>query len=327
MTRWLERALALASVVAIVAAVATVLIRIAYPFELEWTEGWCREHVWRLREGLGIYVAPSLGFAPANYPPLFFHVAEWVSRLFGEGFLPLRLTSALASGGTALLVAASVRRETAPGEFRPGGRRAFPALVAAGLFAASAPWHGYWFDIARPDALHTFLLLASAATLRAVRPPLASGALAGALLALAFFTKQSAAVAILPLVLLLAIADPLRAAALGGTAAALAIGGLAILDRATQGWHGWYVFQVAAAHHPTRALLPSVLIGDLAPVLPALLLAAWGVARASARHAGSPGGATPALATRLRSAHVFWAAAAAGPLASGLVLRLYPGGW
>ena len=51
-TRWLERALALAALAAIAVVAATMALRAAFPFELEWYEGWSREHVWRLREGL-----------------------------------------------------------------------------------------------------------------------------------------------------------------------------------------------------------------------------------------------------------------------------------
>ncbi len=299
---------------ALACAVAVVALRAGHPFELEWMEGWCLDQVARVRSGLPEYAAPSLEFAALNYPPLYFRIAAAFAGVFGDGLPALRVVSWLASLGTLALVALLARRET-------GRSRA--ALVAAGLLAATAPWHGHWFDIGRPDALYAFLLLASVALLRAPLPPLAGGVAAGLVAASAFFTKQSAIVALAPLFLWLAFTDRRRALgfALGFAPAALVVS--AALDRATGGWHRFYVYTVAASHHPMRALAPAVLHRDVFPILPALFVLALGGALAALR-SGTGG---ERRGGPRRTALGFWTAALAGPLASGLWLRLYPGGW
>ena len=46
-----------------------VLLRIAYPYELDWLEGGTLDHVRRLRDGLPLYGPPDLTFTPFLYSP------------------------------------------------------------------------------------------------------------------------------------------------------------------------------------------------------------------------------------------------------------------
>jgi hypothetical protein len=47
------------------------LLRLQYPYELEWMEGGMVDHALRVLSGQKLYVRPSLEFVPFIYPPLF----------------------------------------------------------------------------------------------------------------------------------------------------------------------------------------------------------------------------------------------------------------
>src|SRR5437867_9503324 len=81
----------------VIAYLAVALLRLRYPFELEWMEGADLGHVERLLRGQPLYGRPSLEFAPFIYPPLYFMAAAWVTKLIGLGFPALRLVSFVAS--------------------------------------------------------------------------------------------------------------------------------------------------------------------------------------------------------------------------------------
>ena len=124
------------TVVALVAGLFIVmyavvaLLRLRYPYELEWIEGGMVNHVAQIRAGHSLYGPPSVGFTPDIYTPLYYVVAAGVTFLAGIGFFSLRLVSLLASFALLGALAKLAHRET-------DSRAA--ALVAAGLFAATLP--------------------------------------------------------------------------------------------------------------------------------------------------------------------------------------------
>src|SRR5262245_11458385 len=105
--RWL---LAGAALLFPAALLGVAVLRVPYPFELEWLEGLSLHHVQRLLQGRPLYAPPSLEFISFDYTPLYFHVAAFASRLLGPGFAPLRVVSLLASLGSLGLVFALARR-------------------------------------------------------------------------------------------------------------------------------------------------------------------------------------------------------------------------
>ena len=185
----------LAGVVVAVAAAAPVLAyawvalhRVGYPFELDWMEGGSVELAARVAGGHSLYTAPSLAFVGWTYTPLYYWLSAGVAKLIGVGFAPLRLVSLVASLVAMATLAWMVLRET-------GSRLA--GLIAAGLFAASFRISGAWFDTGRVDSLFlalTLLTLAWGRRAESVRGGLGLGVLAF----LAYFTKQSALVAVAP---------------------------------------------------------------------------------------------------------------------------------
>lgn len=162
--------------------------RIQYPFELEWMEGGSLDHVRRVLAGEKVYVSPSLEFVTFLYTPLYYYVSAAVAKATGVGFLPLRLVSFASTLGSFLIIFLMVRRETGS---------AFSGALASCLFAATFQISGAWFDLARVDSLFLFLLLAGLYLFRLSASP-KSYVLAGALISLAYFTKQTAIIICLP---------------------------------------------------------------------------------------------------------------------------------
>ena len=212
--------------------VGLAVMRMSYPFELEWMEGGSLGQVSWILAGHKLYGRPSLEFTPWVYPPLYFYVSAALSSILAGGFFPLRLVSFVCSLGSIALVFAMVRRET--GGFRP-------AMLSAGLFAATYQLGGTWFDLARSDSLFLVLLLGAVYVL-GQDSSARSAVIAGTLLSLSFFSKQTALVVAVPLVLYCAATDRRRALWFVATCVLLIGGGTILLDRWQEGWFSYYVF-------------------------------------------------------------------------------------
>jgi len=220
------------------AFVVVFAARFAYPFELEWEEGYSLQQVSRLSAGRALFVVPSLEFIPFPYPPLYFQVCAWAGALLGDGFVPLRVVSALASLAVGAVLWRWVARETAS---KAAG------WIAAGLFLASYRAGGGWFDVARVDALFLFLSLLGAYTLHFARGQ-AGAVAAGLCFAAAFWTKQTGLVLAAGSILAAFALDRRRALTAAGVfaAAAAALAGGAHLS--SEGWSSFYLFEVLADH-------------------------------------------------------------------------------
>jgi hypothetical protein len=134
--KWL---LAGASVWYIGSYLAVALLRIGYPFELEWMEGAVANHVLRVLNGQPLYASPSIDFVPFIYAPFYFYVSAGFATVLGFSLFPLRLVSFLSSLACFAIIYAFVRRET--------GSRFF-GLLSAALFAATFRAAGAWLDVA-----------------------------------------------------------------------------------------------------------------------------------------------------------------------------------
>ena len=180
--RAVRLAAALAGLAAIGAYLFVALSRLDYPFALQQLEGNSLVEVHRILAGQPLYPAPTAGYVPDGYPPLYFLVSAAVARVLGAGYLSLRLVSLVSSLACFALLARLVQRET--GSIAAG-------TGAAGVFAATYFTAGTWFDIGRVDSLFLALSLGGLYAARHMRG--ARGAIAaGALLAAAALTKQTA---------------------------------------------------------------------------------------------------------------------------------------
>src|SRR6185437_5312489 len=73
------------------------LRRLDYPFALEQLEGNSLVEVQRILAGQPLYPAPTAGYVPDGYPPLYFLVSAAVARALGPAYLALRLVSLVSS--------------------------------------------------------------------------------------------------------------------------------------------------------------------------------------------------------------------------------------
>ena len=226
------------SVLALLLYVALALMRCVHPFELEWQEGGVLQEVSRVAAGQRLYEQPSLEFMAFPYTPLFVWLGALSAKVFGSGFLALRLVSILSSAACFVLLYRLGARH--------GGSR-FAGVFAMGLYAASYRVCGAWFDVARVDSLFLALVLGALEALE-VGPRLLGATVGGLLFCAAFLAKQSALVpavcvglALLSrerraaLVFALALALPLLASTLYGNAL-------------SDGWYRWYVFDLLRGH-------------------------------------------------------------------------------
>ncbi|HEY3295517.1 MAG TPA: glycosyltransferase family 39 protein [bacterium] len=218
--------------------IVLALRRMAYPFELEWMEGLSVDHVQRVLDGLPLYVPPSVDFVPSIYTPLYYYVAAIPAAVLGNGFVPVRLISFLASLGSMALLFVYVRKEA---------KDNFAGLIAAGLYASTYYLTGAWLDIARVDALFVFFLLLAVGALR-FHPTRTGWILAALLTTLAFLTKQTGLLAALFFMIYAVTAH--RKHGLYYIAAFVLFTGTAVLgmDWLHHGWFNFYVFEVPAGH-------------------------------------------------------------------------------
>ncbi len=135
----------------------------------------------RILAGQPLYTAPTVGYVPDGYPPLYFAVSAAAARVLGVSYLPLRLVSLVSSLACFALLARLVQRET--GSIAAG-------TGAAGVFAATYFATDTWFDVGRVDSLFLALSIGglyAARWMRGTRGAIA----AGVLLAAAALTKQT----------------------------------------------------------------------------------------------------------------------------------------
>ncbi len=224
------------------------VLRIGYPFDIEWLEGGMLTHAHRLRQGLPIYGAPTAEFIPFNYTPLEPWLVAALSRLL---FIPVgyplgRALSIAACVAAGWAIVSVVRRE--------GGGR-WEALCALGVAAAGFAFAGAWFDLVRADSVCLALAICGFAVLRIRGEHWQGVAFGAALLSLSFFAKQSAGVFVAAGAVALGFVRgrlvPLYLAVSGGLIGA----GCAYLQWRSDGWFRRWVFEVPAGHAIEREVL------------------------------------------------------------------------
>lgn len=237
----------------------TALSRLGYPYELEWMEGGAVDHVRRVIAGQPLYIRPSLVFTPFIYTPLYYYVSALLFRFMGVSLFGLRLISFLSSVGCLIVLYQFVRRET---------KEAVMGVLTASLFAATYVIGGTWFDLARTDMLSLFLLLAGIYILR-----FSDGMIpmiwAGVLVSLSFFTKQTALMVAIPLMLYcLLLKKRICRYIFPGTIIVL-IGGVSLIwNYFSDGWFAYYIFDLPGQHIVHWDMLPSILVDDMGQYLP-----------------------------------------------------------
>jgi hypothetical protein len=232
-------AAALAGLVAIGAYLFVALSRLDYPFALEQLEGNSLVEVHRILAGQPLYPAPTAGYVPDGYPPLYFYASAAVARVLGPSYLSLRLLSLLSSLACFALLARLVQRET--GSIAAGAG-------AAGVFAATYFATGTWFDIGRVDSLFLALSIGGLYAARHMRG--LRGALAvGVLFAAAALTKQTGLAEVAAVTAALLTGPRRRLACVAALTEVALLGASTLVLRFTSGgWYTYYIFKQMSEH-------------------------------------------------------------------------------
>ncbi len=226
-----------------------------YPFHLEWMEGHTVDIIQRLRDGLPFYDKPTLEYVPYIYTPYYFYLSAFVSFFTGVDFLAGRLVSIASTLGTVWIMYRWIRAE--------GGDRLI-SCVAGGLYLATYALSARWFDVARVDSLYLFLMVAGLYVFYFNRNRYGA-VLSACLFAAAFFTKQSAVLALFPCFVVALYIQPRQALIAGATAAVIMLGGCIWLEITSKGWFSFYVYDVPAGHADDGRKISSFWMVDLLP--------------------------------------------------------------
>jgi hypothetical protein len=246
------------------------LLRISYPFDLEWMEGGSVDHVVRVLAGQTLYIQPQIAFIPFDYPPLYFYVCALVARIVGVGYFPLRLVSVASSLVCFGCIYQIVKKDT---------NSRFSGIIAAGLFAATFRISGAWLDLARVDSMCLALFLLAILILHSSRSVLAY-VVTGILLALSFLTKQPALAMALPVVLYAVYVHRRRGLWLAVSLSAIVAISSVLFHVATSGWYTFYVWEFPFKHPFLRPSAVTFWTQDMLARLPiaftaSLLLVVW----------------------------------------------------
>jgi hypothetical protein len=263
------------------------LIRLPYPYELEWIGGAMHDHCERVITGKPLYVPPGPDWFPYEYPPLYFWTSAALVRLTGCGtYVAMRAVSILSTLGCAYLLFLWVRRAVTRQD-QDDSRRSGTiwGWIAAGVFLATYRFTGAWYDAERLDMLFLCLSLLGiyllvcateetppgpASTQRTVYSCLSALAFS-----LAFLTKQQAVLFMIGGGAALLWRRELRLLVPYVLTAILLCGGAVMaLNASTQGWFGYYCFHVPLANGIHLNLARQYFVGDLPLYAPLIALLA-----------------------------------------------------
>lgn len=236
---WLRRlGLGLSLIWALVIAL-TFALRIGFALELEWMEGGSLQQAFRVQRGLPIYGPPSPEFVPFLYPPLYPALIAALGLLF-----PLDYALARAISIAAVIATCAALWRLCRFEQKPIAHRA----LAIGMFLSGYVFSFRWLDLARGDALFLALVLWGLTLLRESEGNWKKAALAGSLVALGFWTKQTAAVFVLASALAGLLVAPRQFWAYAGAIALIDGGGVLLGQWLTDGWLWTWIYEMHQSH-------------------------------------------------------------------------------
>ncbi len=218
--------------------VVTIAPRLTYRYDLDFDEDSILMQSLRVAQGQPVYIAPNAVFNPHVYMPLFFWLGALAVKVAGPSLPPLRAISLAGTLLTTAVIYWVARRES--------GQR-WLALVCAGLFLGGYRINGFWYDVIRVDALFVALLLSGLAVGIYAGRSRGLLALAGALLALSFLTKQTGLMVGAGLGVYLLLALGRRAWWFIVPLLSLSLIPIFALNAATQGWFFYHVFTIGSA--------------------------------------------------------------------------------
>ena len=255
----------------------TALPRVFYPYDLDFIEDGMLMQSLRFAEGRPVFLPPNAEFVPHVYMPLYAWLVGLLFRLTGPGFLPLRLLSLAAVLATTALIFWIACRES---------RQTWLGLVCAGLFLGGYRITGFWYGLARVDALFMTLALAGLAVGTYSRRSSLGLLLSALLLALAFWTKQTGLLIAAGVGVYLLLVAGRRAWLFGLAFGLLALVPFAGLGLATAGWFWYYTIGIAGSNPVEAGRVVRYLGQELLGVMAGLSGMALGVGLLGLRRAG-----------------------------------------
>ncbi|MCX7879284.1 MAG: hypothetical protein N2517_01325 [Ignavibacteria bacterium] len=230
------------------------ILRLGYPYELEWMEGGTIEHILRLIENKSIFAEPSLEFIPYIYTPLFYYLGYLLSFVSAPSFFTLRLLAILSFVVSEIIIFKIVKDQTGDN---------FYAAIGMGLFGLSYSTTGYWFDIARVDTTANLFFILSFYFL--IKEKKVHQVLSGTFAFLAFYTKQSY-LFIHPFLLIALFFKNRRLSYTNGIVYFLSIAvSTAVEYYVSNGWYIFWNFSFPSSHHWILSRLYSFWTTDLLP--------------------------------------------------------------
>ncbi len=213
------------------------ILRLLYPYEVEWMEGSILDHAIRILQGKPIYAPPSLDFVAWMYTPFYYYVTALAMKIGGTGLWAGRAVSIAATLLTVLLVGLIIHRETS----RSSNGAWFLPISGAMLYLAFYHITGFYYDTVRMDALALLLVVASVyAALYLQRGYLIAAVFA----VLAYFTKQQMIFILPALGIYFLIRKRRQAMLFTLVVLALLFLGTYTLNAATDGWYRFYTYTV-----------------------------------------------------------------------------------
>lgn len=242
LVRWLphlRRATGALAIVWILVIALAFMLRVGFPLELEWMEGGALQQAFRMQRGEPVYGPPSADFVPFLYTPLYPALLALLGSLLPLGYV---LARAVSIAGV-IAIGCGLWRLCAF-EGKPRSHR----LIAVALFLSGYVFGFRWLDIGRGDALFLALVLWGLVLLRESEDSLRKALLAGVLVSLAFWTKQTAAVFVLASGVAGLLVAPRKVWAYAGTIALLCGGGVLLGQWLTDGWLWTWIYETHQAH-------------------------------------------------------------------------------
>jgi hypothetical protein len=223
------------------------------PFELEWMEGGCIATVQRVLGGKSLYCEPTIEYIPFIYTPFYYYVSAPIMKLTGYPFLACRLVSLISFMGILMVIYHWLKKET---------NDKLAALSGGAFFASCYYLTGQWYGLARVDILFCVLLLVGLYLLRFYKNW--KGIIAAAVFTwLAWFTKQTALLVMVPVYIYLIIEDWKKGIAYTGVFLSLLIVTTGYMDYISQGWFSRYIFIIPAGHPVLRDMIWNFWLKDI----------------------------------------------------------------
>jgi len=235
----LSRILGGISVVVITIVLLVMVLRIGFPLELEWMEGGVLHQAHRFAHGQDLYPPPGRDFVPFLYTPGFAVLLGAAGKIFGVTYALGRLISIVSCIAIGWAIYTAVARAGKPKAHR---------LAAVGLFAAGYVFTFRWLDLARPDTLAMALCSWGLVLLRDSNGSHRTAIVAGVLMALSFWTKQTTAAFVIASGVGALLVAPRQLPAYAITIAIIDGGGVLLGNAVTDGrlWH--YIYELHQSH-------------------------------------------------------------------------------